>query len=193
MDALVIHGPDHGYHDDAALARHLADLKGRGLQALKEMKARREIQAIGMGVNTDRAREEVVPEVSGLNFILLAMPYTLKDQDCLHWDLARCLRENIGVIGSPFASGILKGSKGGDSYDYGRAPEEVTRKVQGIEAVCARHGVSLPAATLQFPLAHPAVASVVSGARGPDQVEMHLRALGEEIPRSSGPRASART
>ena len=35
----------------------------------------------------------------------------------------------------------------------------------GIEAVCARHGVPLAAAALQFPLAHPAMASVVVGMR----------------------------
>ena len=184
VDALIIHDLDHGYHDDTTLARHLRDLTSGGLRALQELKTRGEIGAIGMGVNTNRAFEEVVPEVAGLDFILLAMPYTLLDQDCLERGLARCVAEGISVvIGSPFASGILaKGSRGGGNYDYGRAPDEVIRKVQGMEAVCARHGVSLPAAALQFPLAHPAVASVVSGAKRPDQVEMNVRALAEAIP-----------
>ena len=160
VDALIIHDLDHIYHDDATLAGHLADLKGDGLRALEELKRRGEMQAIGMGVNTNRALEEVVPQVLGLDFILLAMPYTLLDQDCLHRGLARCVAEGISVvIGSPFASGILaKGSKGGGNYDYGQAPESVVRKVEGVEAICARHGISLPAAALQFPLAHPAVA-----------------------------------
>ncbi|TNC46074.1 aldo/keto reductase [Rubellimicrobium rubrum] len=135
-------------------------------------------------MNTNRAFEEAVPQVPGLDFVVLAMPYTLLDQDCLHRGLARCLREGISVvIGSPFASGILaKGSRGGGNCDYGQAPEAVVTKVQGMEAVCARHGVSLPAAALQFPLEHLAVASVVSGAKRPDQVEMNVRALGEATP-----------
>ena len=184
VDALIIHDLDHVYHDDTTLARHLADLKGSGLRVLEELKRRGEIQAIGMGVNTNRAFDEVVPQVPGLDFILLAMPYTLLDQDCLHRGLARCVAESISVvIGSPFASGILaKGSKGGGNYAYGQAPEAVVAKVQGMEAVCAKHGISLPAAALQFPLAHPAVASVVSGAKRPDQVEMNIRALSEAIP-----------
>ena len=182
VDALIIHDLDHGYHEDATLARHLRDLKEGGIRALEELKASGEIKAIGMGVNTNRAFEEVVPEVP-LDFILLAMRYTLLDQDCLRRGLDRCVREEIGVvIGSPFASGILaKGSKGRGNYDYGKPPEAVTRKVKRMEAVCIRHGVSLPAAALQFPLAHPAVASVVSGAKRADQVEMNVRALAEAI------------
>jgi D-threo-aldose 1-dehydrogenase len=183
VDALIIHDLDHGYHDDATLARHLSDLKEGGLRALDELKGRGEIMAIGMGVNTNRAFEEVVPEVP-LDFILLAMPYTLLDQECLHRGLARCMREGISVvIGSPFASGILaKGSRGGGNYGYSQATEAVVTKVQAIEAVCARHRVSLPAAALQFPLLHPAVASVVSGAKRPDQVDMNVRGLSETIP-----------
>lgn len=183
VDALIIHDLDHGYHDGATLARHMVDLKGGGLRALQELKARGEIGAVGIGVNTGRALDEVVPEVE-VDFILLAMPYTLLDQASLHTGMARCEAEGIGVvIGSPFASGILaKGSRGGGNYDYGAAPEAVTARVRGMEEVCARHGVSLPAAALQFPLAHPAVASVVSGAKRADQVEMNLRALAEEIP-----------
>lgn len=54
--------------------------------------------------------------------------------------------------------------------------------MRGIETACARHGVSLQAAALQFPLAHPAVASVVSGAKRPGQVADNVRALAEAIP-----------
>jgi D-threo-aldose 1-dehydrogenase len=40
--------------------------------------------------------------------------------------------------------------------------------------VCARHGVALAAAALQFPLGHPAVASVVTGMRSVAEVEANL-------------------
>lgn len=51
-----------------------------------------------------------------------------------------------------------------------------------LEAECARHGVSLGAAALQFPLAHPAVAAVLPGPRSAAQVEASVRWLGETIP-----------
>lgn len=134
-----------------------------------------------MGANTNRALEEIAPQVP-VDFILLAMPYTLLDQGCLHRGLARCLREGIGVvIGSPFASGILATGSGG-GYDSAAAPEPVIRKVRAMEAVCARHGVSLPAAALQFPLAHPGVSAVVAGAKRPEQLAMNLRAPGKPVP-----------
>ena len=95
------------------------------------------------------------------------MPYTLLDQAGLHHRHGALRRtRRIGVIiGAPFASGILvTGSGAGANYAYGKASPEVQAKVQGIEAVCAAHGVALPAAALQFVLAHPAVASVIPGA-----------------------------
>lgn len=183
VDALIIHDLDHGYHDDAALARHTRDLQEGGIRALEELKSHGEIKAYGMGINTDRALNNIAPLVP-LDFIMLAMPYTLLDQRCLGKGLARCLAQNISIIiGSPFASGLLaKGSQGGGNYGYNRAPKAVVEKVRAMEVVCAAYGVSLPAAALQFPLAHPAVVSVVSGAERPDQVEMNIMALDEEIP-----------
>jgi D-threo-aldose 1-dehydrogenase len=38
-------------------------------------------------------------------------------------------------------------------------------RARRLAAVCERHGVPLRAAAVQFPLAHPVVASVVAGVR----------------------------
>jgi D-threo-aldose 1-dehydrogenase len=43
-------------------------------------------------------------------------------------------------------------------------------RVRRIEAVCRRHDVPLPAAALQFPFGHPALASVVAGLRSAAEV-----------------------
>lgn len=48
-DAPIIHDLDHGYHDDATLARHLSDLKEGGLRVLEELKARGEIRLAAWG------------------------------------------------------------------------------------------------------------------------------------------------
>jgi D-threo-aldose 1-dehydrogenase len=74
------------------------------------------------------------------------------------------------VIGAVFASGILaKGPVPGGRYAYADPPSDVIEKTRRIAAVCERHGVPLPAAALQFPLGHPAVASVIPGASSPAQ------------------------
>jgi D-threo-aldose 1-dehydrogenase len=51
-----------------------------------------------------------------------------------------------------------------------------------MAAICARHGVSLRAAAVQFPLAHPAVASIVAGVRRIDHLEEYPRLFREQIP-----------
>ena len=55
-------------------------------------------------------------------------------------------------------------------------------RVARIEAIGRRHHVPLAAAALQFPLGHPAVASVVAGFRSPPEVAAALAALRHPIP-----------
>jgi D-threo-aldose 1-dehydrogenase len=182
VDALVIHDLDAGFHGDA-LAGHVAKLEASGTRALAELKAAGEIRAVGMGVNTLEALDTVAARVK-LDFLLVAMPYTLLDQASLGTGMARCADQGIGVIiGAPFASGILAtGSRSDAKYGYAAAPPEVQAKVRAIEAVCAAHGVDLPAAALQFPLAHPAVAAIIPGAMRAAEVTANLAAVATPIP-----------
>jgi D-threo-aldose 1-dehydrogenase len=184
IDALVIHdldaayqGPDFGYRKK--------DLVHSGIEALEELKKRGEIKAIGMGINTKEALETVAPLVD-LDFVLVAMPYTLLDQGPLHTGMAECVKRGVSVIiGSPLASGILATGSGSTSkYGYANAPEEIQKKVRGIEAVCRAHDVKLPAAALQFVLAHPAVVSEIPGAVKPSEVEANVASHHAPIPKA---------
>ena len=55
-------------------------------------------------------------------------------------------------------------------------------KAARIGAVCERHGVPLKAAALQFILAHPAIVSVIPGARSLAEVEENVRMVEFPIP-----------
>jgi D-threo-aldose 1-dehydrogenase len=182
VDALVIHDLDVGFHGDRT-AEYQAQLEASGVRALQELKAAGDIQAFGIGVNRHDALEEIASRVP-VDFMLVAMPYTLLDQGSLHTGMAECVRRGVNVIiGAPFASGILvTGSKGAQMYGYAAAPEAVKEKVRGLEAVCAAHGVALPAAALQFVLAHPAVASIIPGAARPEEVVENLVSFAAPIP-----------
>jgi D-threo-aldose 1-dehydrogenase len=111
------------------------------------------------------------------------MPYTLLDTDVLDSEFPRCITHGVGfVIGATFASGILAtGAVPGARYRYADATPEILAKVERIEAVCARHNVPLPAAALQFPLGHPAVAAVVPGALLPEHVARNVGAFRHAI------------
>jgi D-threo-aldose 1-dehydrogenase len=89
------------------------------------------------------------------------------------------------IVGGPFNSGALVEPSGGElHYDYGRADPEVTARVQSLRRICEAHAVALPAAALQFPLRHDRVASVIPGARTPDEVRAHRSWLDAPIPDS---------
>lgn len=185
VDLLVIHDVDPGYHGDAAgVARCFEQLEaGGGLRALEELKRAGEISGFGAGINQGPMLGHFLERVE-LDFFLVAMPYTLLDQAPLDDSLPRCVERGIGiVIGSPYASGILAtGPVEGAKYNYAPAPPEILEKTRRIDAVCRRHGVALPAAALQFPLGHPAVAAVILGAVSPGEVERNLGHFRAAIP-----------
>jgi D-threo-aldose 1-dehydrogenase len=68
------------------------------------------------------------------------------------------------------------------TYNYARAPTDVLDRARRMADVCDRHGTTLPAAAIAFPLGHPAVVSVCVGARLPKQVRRNARLLAAEIP-----------
>ena len=87
------------------------------------------------------------------------------------------------VIGSVFASGILvAGPVEGATYAYAPAPPEIIEKARRIEAVCKRHDVPLPAAAMQFPLAHPIVAAIIPGAMDPSHIATNTEWFSRKIP-----------
>jgi D-threo-aldose 1-dehydrogenase len=98
--------------------------------------------------------------------------------------LPLCEKKNMSMmLAAPFNSGILAmGAREGATYDYKPAPAPVLDKVRRLEAVCKRHNVELQAAALQFPLAHPRIASVVAGATKPSEVRENIARMKAPIP-----------
>ncbi len=183
VDALVIHDLDAMYHDPPTIEAHTRALMNGGMKALDELKSSGDIKAFGMGINYKEQLSDLAQKVD-LDFALVAMPYTLIDQDSLHTGMKACADRGVSVIvGAPFASGILAtGSSGTLKYAYATADHTIVQKVQRIEAVCAAHDVALQAAALQFPLAHPAAASIIPGAAKPSEIEANVASIDADIP-----------
>jgi aryl-alcohol dehydrogenase-like predicted oxidoreductase len=164
----------------------LAELtSGGGLRALEELRSSGAIAGFGMGVNEIAACLEVMNHAR-LDVILLAGRYTLLEQNALDDLFPRCAEAGTAiVVGGPYNSGILAlGTKTGAPlyYNYELAPADIIDKVRKIEAVCDSHGVPLAAAALQFPLAHPLVASVIPGLDSPQRVEQTVALYRHNIP-----------
>jgi D-threo-aldose 1-dehydrogenase len=183
FDVAYIHDLDRLYFDEATWDAHFRDLTTSGSRALEELRASGQIGAIGAGIN-DLGLMPRFLDALDMDAFLVAMPYTLLDQEVLELEFPACVERGVGVvIGSPFASGILaKGDVPGAKYAYADASQVVRAKTRGIAAVCERHGVPLAAAALQFPLGHPAVASVIPGASSPTQQHRTVESFTHPIP-----------
>ncbi|HLI34261.1 MAG TPA: aldo/keto reductase [Terriglobia bacterium] len=83
----------------------------------------------------------------------------------------------------PRSGGILAtGARPGAKFNYQDAPHEIRLKVAQIESICALYQVSLKAAALQFPVAHPAAAAVIPGCRSEAEVEENIKMIRFDIP-----------
>lgn len=182
IDMVLIHDADMWTHGDAYEAR-LEEVRTGALPALRRLKEDGVIRAFGAGVNQAEACERLM-DIGRFDCFLLAGRYTLLEQGGLDRFLPRCAAEQVSIIlGAPFNSGILATGATGDArYNYLPAPPEVKRRVAAIEEVCRRHGVSLPAAALQFPLFHPAVTTVIPGSKSRAEAERNVALMTEAIP-----------
>ncbi|MEC8089231.1 MAG: aldo/keto reductase, partial [Pseudomonadota bacterium] len=83
------------------------------------------------------------------------------------------------ICGGPFNSGVLVGR---EMWNYAKAPAEVVDKVRSIGAIADEHGVALPAAALQFPLANDIITSVIPGPRDAGEMTQILEWFSMKIP-----------
>jgi D-threo-aldose 1-dehydrogenase len=152
-------------------------------KALEKLRSEGVISAIGVGVNEVETLERFAMDAD-FDCFMLAGRYTLLDTTALPGLLPTCVRKSISVLlAAPFHSGILvTGAKPGAKFWYADAPPDVLDRVARMERVCAAHGVSLQAAAIQFPLAHPAMGSIAAGYRNPSEVAHALAACRARIP-----------
>jgi D-threo-aldose 1-dehydrogenase len=103
--------------------------------------------------------------------VLCAGRYTLLDQRALTELLPAAVERRVSVvIGGAFNSGLLADPRPGATYNYTAAPGELLDRALRLDALAQRHGTTLRAAALAFCSAHPAVASVLVGARSAAEV-----------------------
>lgn len=179
IDVALIHDVDISTHGRAGFEERFREAERGACRAFRKLREERVVGAIGIGVN-DAEPCLRFAELGGFDCLMLAGRYTLLEQGPLDTLLPLCSRQNVSLlIAAPFNSGILAtGAVEGAYYNYEAAPPEILERVRCIEAICRNFGVPLAAAALQFPLGHPAVASVVLGGIRAAEVERN-RALME--------------
>jgi D-threo-aldose 1-dehydrogenase len=169
IDIALIHDPDD--HGEQALRE--------AYPALERLRAQGTVRAIGAGMNQTAMLTRFVTETD-VDAVLVAGRYTLLDRSAERDLLPAAIRRGVSVIaGGVFNSGLLANPVAGATYDYREAPRELIDRARLLAHACEQSGVPLRAAAARFPLTHPAVASVLIGARSAAEISdaIRLRAL----------------
>lgn len=176
-------------HDIGALthgARHPAVLRqvlDETLPAMAELRSEGVCGAIGLGVNEQDVCLQVMPEFP-LDVIMLAGRYTLFEQRDSAQLMTQAVQRNVAMMAAgPYNSGLLGADDApGATYNYAPADAATRARAQRYYDLCERFGVTVGTAALQFPLAHPAVATVVCGLRSSAEVDSAVQRMHTPLP-----------
>ncbi|MBC2903759.1 aldo/keto reductase [Streptomyces cupreus] len=174
VDIVYLHDPDD----------HAEEAFREGYPALEKLRSEGVVGAIGAGMNQAEMLTRFVRDTD-VDVVLCAGRYTLLDQSALTELLpAAEARGTPVVIGGPFNSGLLADPRPEVTYDYARAPRELVDRALGMKEIAERHGITLRAAALAFCAAHPAVSSVLMGARSAAEVHDCAEQFATPVPES---------
>jgi D-threo-aldose 1-dehydrogenase len=174
IDIAYIHDPDDFF--DLAVRE--------AYPALRELRETGVLRAIGAGMNQWHMLEHFI-ERCDFDMVLLAGRYTLLDRSAAATFLPRCVERNVVVIAAGvFNSGILAQADPADdaTYNYVPAPRALVERARAMAKACTRFGVTLPAAAIQFPLRHPAIASALLGMRSAGEVALNVTYAAQALP-----------
>ncbi|MBU6316183.1 MAG: aldo/keto reductase [Acidobacteria bacterium] len=171
LDVVHVHDPDD--HDAQALES--------AFPTLIELRDQGVIGRVGCGMNQVSMLQRFVQQVD-LDCVLLAGRWTLLDRSGAPL-LALCAERGVHVVlGGVFNSGVLADPRPGRTFDYLPAGEDVLARARAMAALCAEAGVPLVAAALQFAGRHPAVGTVLVGARSAAEVQADAEHLRLRVP-----------
>ncbi len=181
LDIVFVHDIGEVTHGDKN-AHYWSQLVSGGFRELEQLKREKLIGAIGLGVN-EFSVISAAQEHIDLDCSMLAGRYSLLEQNSLAF-MDQCALKGLGIIlGGVFNSGILAADLNKRvTYNYVEAAPEVIAHAKKLHQLCNDFGVSLAAAAVQFPLAHPAVVSAALGARSVTQLQKTLDWANEAIP-----------
>jgi D-threo-aldose 1-dehydrogenase len=168
IDLLHLHDPEHAGSFSEATARDGA------LGELFRIKEEGLATAVGLAAGPTTM---MMPLLRDWDFdaLITHNRFTLVNRNA---DAMLDLAQSRGVAvlnAAPYASGVLaKGSSAYPRYAYQEASPAMLDPIRRIEAICARHGVPLGAAALQFSMRDPRITSTICGVTRSERVRETL-------------------
>jgi D-threo-aldose 1-dehydrogenase len=169
-------------HDPENISFEEGVAPGGPLEALQALKDEGVIAHLGVaGGPIDLLRRYI--RTGAFSVVLTHNRYSLIDTS------AEPLFEEAGELGvavlnaAPFGGGVLAGAPQAQGYyGYQEAGPEILARVEALYAACARHGVPLAAAAVQFSTRDPRIVSTVVGVSKPERVDRLVELAQTPIP-----------
>lgn len=172
IEIVLIHDPDD--HFEQAFTEALPELRRMRDEGL--------VDRIGVGMNQSAMPTRFIEE-GGIDVVLIAGRYTIIDQSAAIDLMPAAARNNVSIIAAgTFNSGVFMNPTQEGRFNYFPAPQHIIDQVLSVHETCREFEVNPAAAALQFPLRHPATATVLSGGRSPEEIDMNIEQFNAEIP-----------
>lgn len=172
VDILLIHDPEN--HMDQAI--------NKAYPELDKMRSEGLVKSIGVGINFSNLATRFVEETD-IDIVLIAGRFTLLDQSALKDLLPQAQKRNVSVVAAGvFNSGVLVNPTTEATYDYQQASAEIIKKTKAIHQAIKPYSVPVSAVGLQFPLRHPSVKAILTGARTGAELKSNLKDFDLELP-----------
>lgn len=174
LDVLYLHDPDD----------HFEQASTEGIGALIELRDQGVVKAVGAGMNAAAPLAELIRRAD-VDLVMCAGRFTLIDDEALADLLPTALERKVGiVVAGVYNSGLLGRNRPSPdaTFDYEPVPPAILERANRVADACEAHGVTLPEAAIAYVLRHPAVVSVVVGARGGDQVRSNIERYRAAMP-----------
>ncbi|MCH2095649.1 MAG: aldo/keto reductase [Rhodobacteraceae bacterium] len=172
VDMLHIHDPDD--HFELAVTQ--------AYPALAKLREEGAIKGVSAGMNQWQMLSRFMDH-GRFDSFLLAGRYTLLDHSGLPEFLPKSQQNGTAVIaGGVYNSGVLADPRPGITFDYEPVQQDVLKRALALKTICEANDVDLKAAALQFPLAHPAIPTVLTGVRSANEFVQNLALFETCIP-----------
>lgn len=175
LQICYLHDPEHRPFEEITAP-------GGALDALQRLTAEGVIQHLGVaGGPIDLMMRYV--ELGCFEAVITHNRYTLLNREAEPL-IEQAAQRGLAVVNAaPYGSGIL--AKGPDAYPrymYASAPPELLERARRMATACARHGVPLAAAALQFSLRDPRITSTIVGMSRPERIAQTIELARTPIP-----------
>ncbi|HEV2529921.1 MAG TPA: aldo/keto reductase [Thermomicrobiales bacterium] len=171
IDIVLIHDADN----------HFEEAVGGAYTVLEDLRRQGMVKAIGIGMTNIPWPTRWIQETD-IDVLLLAGRYSLLDPEAGGTLYPLCQERGISVWNAGSLHGGLIDGVARREFHYQPVDPATQARLDTIRGICERNGVPTAAAAIQFPLAHPAVTSVLTGPYTPEQLEQNLSWARVEVP-----------